>query len=74
MLRLCRAPRAAADEFWDDVRQIAGRFGLDPQRLAEAVKRGRVLARMQATTAGPGGFLLAARDGPAEPPGPPEEP
>ena len=41
MLRLCRTPRTDAKEFWDDVSCIAERFGLDPQRLAAVVKRGR---------------------------------
>jgi hypothetical protein len=71
MVRLCRAPRADPGEFREDVACIAERFGLDPRRLAEVVKRGRVVLRLQA--AGPGRDLLtAARDHEAEPP--PEPP
>jgi hypothetical protein len=70
MVRLCRAPRSDAPGFWEDVTVIAGRFGADPQRLAEAVKRGRVVLRLRA--AEPGGFLAAARD--HEPDPPPEAP
>jgi hypothetical protein len=74
LLRLCRAPRAGPEEFREDVQAIAERFGLDAGKLAEAVKRGRVIARMRAARPASGGFLMAARDGEAEPPGePPEE-
>jgi hypothetical protein len=70
MLRLCRAPRAEPQEFRDDITRIAERFGLDPDRLAAAVKRGRVVLRLRAAQSGAGGgFLMAARD-----PEPPEEP
>ena len=61
MLRLCRTPRTDAKEFWDDVSCIAERFGLDPQRLAAVVKRGRVVRRFQDADQG-GGSLMAARD------------
>ena len=71
MIRLCRVPRTDAGEFWDDVTALAGRFGLDAGRLAEAVKRGRVVLRLQAAQPG-GGFLAAARDHEPEPP--PEAP
>jgi hypothetical protein len=67
-LRLCRAPRAEPREFREDVTRIAERFGIEPQRLAEAVKRGRVVRRLRAAGAPGGGFLMAARDGEAEPP------
>jgi hypothetical protein len=62
MLRLCRAPRTGANDFLDDVTCIAERFGLDPERLAEAVKRGRVVRRFQQADPGSGGSLMAARD------------
>ena len=68
MLRLCRAPRPEAGEFWDDVTRIAGRAGIDPRRLAEAVKRGRVVRRLQAAGPSAGGSLMAARDREPEPP------
>jgi hypothetical protein len=61
MLRLCRAPRSAAEEFWDDVLRIAERFRLEPGRLAEVVKRGSVVRRLQSAPPA-GGFLMAARD------------
>ena len=68
MLRLCRAPRSDSGDFWDDVTTIAERFGLDPQRLAAAVKRGRVVRRFQQADEGAGGSLMAARDRDAQPP------
>lgn len=68
MLRLCRAPRTDPQDFWDDLTCIAERFGLDPQRLAEAVKRGRVVRRFQQAGQDAGGSLMAARDREAEPP------
>jgi hypothetical protein len=76
MLRLCRAPRAEPQEFWDDVTRVAERFGLDPVRLAEVVKRGRVVRTFQQASPGVGGSLLAARDRAGEPPPgqPPEGP
>jgi hypothetical protein len=73
MLRLCRTPRTENPEFWEDVSQVAGRFGIDPQRLAEAVKRGRVVHRLRAGPPAAGGFLMAARDRQDEAPGPPAE-
>jgi hypothetical protein len=60
LLRLCRAPRHGAEEFRNDIDCIAGKFGVDPLRLAEAVKHGRVVQRLL-EQAGPG-FLMAARD------------
>lgn len=67
MVRLCRAPRTEPSEFWEDVSAVAARFGLDAQRLAEAVKRGRVVIRLQAAQPEAGG-LMAARDRDDEPP------
>jgi hypothetical protein len=67
MLRLCRAPRTDPKEFWDDVTSIAERFGLDTGRLAEIVKRGRVVATFQ-KGGGSSGSLMAARDRVDEPP------
>jgi hypothetical protein len=74
MLRLCRAPRTDSREFWEDIRRVAEHFGIEPQRLAAVVKRGRVVRRFQA--GGAGGSLLAARDREPEPPPepPPEAP
>jgi hypothetical protein len=75
MLRLCRAPRTEPDAFWEDVRSIAGRFGMEPERLAEAVKRGRVVRSFQAARPASGGPLIAARDREDEAPADaPEEP
>ena len=76
MLRLCRAPRTDPPGFWEDITAIAGRFGIDPLCLAEAVKRGRVVGRLRAATPAAGGLLMAARDGEPEPPAdrPPEGP
>jgi hypothetical protein len=75
MVRLCRAPRTEPDAFWEDVRRIAGRFGMDPERLAEAVKRGRVVLSFRAARPGSGAPLIAARDREDEAPAAaPEEP
>jgi hypothetical protein len=75
MIRLCRVPRTEPGEFWEDVQAIAERFGIDPERLGEAVKRGQVVLRLQAARPA-GGGLLAARDRERDPPpvGPPEAP
>jgi hypothetical protein len=62
MVRLCRAPRPGFAEFREDVVRIADRFGLDPLRLAEAVKRGRVVTALRSAEAATEGFLMAARD------------
>jgi hypothetical protein len=67
-VRCCRAPRDDTVGFREDVARIAERFGLDRVRLAQAVRRGRVLRHMREGAAG-GAALLAARDAP-----PPEGP
>jgi hypothetical protein len=68
MVRLCRAPRTAADEFWEDVTRVAEHFDMEPQRLAEAVKRGQVVQRLQAGEPSGARFLAAARDHDEPPP------
>jgi hypothetical protein len=73
MLRLCRTPRTEPGAFWEDICAIAERFGIDPQRLAEAVQRGRVVWRMRGEPSAGGSFLLAARDREDEPEDPPPE-
>jgi hypothetical protein len=67
-LWLCGVPRR--DQFRADVAAVAARFGIDPDALAAAVRRGQSLARLRAAaaTAEPG-WLLAARD--PDPPGAP---
>jgi hypothetical protein len=65
-VRLCRAPRTEWGEFWEDVTCIAERFGLNADRLAEAVKRVRVLNTFQEARAEDAGFLMAARDSETE--------
>jgi hypothetical protein len=74
MLRLCRAPRTEPTEFWEDVTCIATRFGIDPQRLAEAVKRGQVVRRVLGPGPGAARPLMAARDREDEPPAETEGP
>ncbi len=64
-LRLCRMPREQAPLFWQDVEQIAQRFGLEPEPLAEIARRGQILLHLRnpepdRTQDAP--FLLAARD------------
>jgi hypothetical protein len=73
-LRLCRAPGGDPAQFRSDVGAIAGRFGLAPAKLAEAVRLGQGLARLRgpAPAAAESGFMLAARDD--EPKPPTEEP
>ena len=75
MLRLCRAPTDSA-EFRADVAAVAGRFGIDPTALAEAVRLGQGLAelRQAAPAAAEPGVLLAARDADRPPPPPVGEP
>src|SRR6266516_2521566 len=72
MLRLCRAPRPEPREGWEDITCIADRFGLDPQRLADAVKRGQVVRVFERSKQAAAGSLLAARDR-EDPPAPPPE-
>ncbi len=67
-LRLCRAPRPDPDGFRQDVAAVAGRFGVDVDRLAEIARRGQVLQKVRVsqrergTTDVRGGAFLAARD------------
>jgi hypothetical protein len=61
-LRLCRAPRPDPAGFREDVACIAAEFGLNPDRLAEIVMRGRAVREIGAAPAGGRGFLMAARD------------
>src|SRR5262245_14973563 len=70
-LRLCRAPRADPAGFREDIACVAAEFHLDPDRLTEAVMRGRAIQAMRAAPSGSRGFLMAARDeeaGKSEPP------
>jgi hypothetical protein len=64
-LRLCRMPRAQAALFWQDIEEIARRFSLDAEVLAEVARRGHSLLRMRIPVGDRDldkGFLLAARD------------
>jgi hypothetical protein len=73
-LRLCRAPRPEPAEFKADVTAVAQAFGIDPAKLAEAVRHGEGLVRLResARAAGEPGHILAARDDDREePPGEP---
>jgi hypothetical protein len=63
-LRLCRAPHAEPRPFWDDITRIAGHFGLDPNRLAEVVRRGQAIQRAKSAATGAPDLLAAARDAP----------
>jgi hypothetical protein len=65
MLRLCRMPQPQGPGFVTDIRTIAERFTLDPTTLAQVVRRGQNLLRMQPPAGAAGakaGVLLAARD------------
>jgi hypothetical protein len=65
-LRLCRVPRPDPPFFWQDTERIAARFALDPNTLADVVRRGlALLSLQQASEKRPAvekGFFLAARD------------
>lgn len=64
-LRLSRMPAIGAPEFWRDIQIIAERFSVDPDALAEVVRLGHSIVRLQttaATTADDAGLLMAARD------------
>jgi hypothetical protein len=62
MLRLCRTPDLEPVAFGRDIDQIAERFDANAGALAEAVRRGQVLAKFRAATMQERGTLLAARD------------
>jgi hypothetical protein len=72
LLRLCRMPQPQGPGFVTDIRNIAERFALDPTTLAQVVRRGQNLLRMQPPAGGAAGektgLLLAARDSEPEPP------
>jgi hypothetical protein len=64
-LRLCRNPDLDPACFWTDVEKIAGRFKLDPDKLAEIVRLGQAVCKLR--SAGSAlvegkGSLMAARD------------
>jgi hypothetical protein len=64
-LRLCRMPRTEAPQFWQDVEQIARRFAVDPDALAEITRLGQSLWHLRHPAGGGSQgqrFLLAARD------------
>ncbi len=65
MLRLCRTPDEEQTGFQRDIKRIAERFGIDENALAEVVRRGQALQRLQRSASS--GTLLAARDGKEEP-------
>jgi hypothetical protein len=69
-LRLCRMPRAQAPLFWQDIEQIAQRFSVNAEVLAEVARRGQSLFHLRtavASTKDEPNFLLAARDDSQEP-------
>jgi hypothetical protein len=65
-LRLCRNPDSMPPHFWNDVERIAGRFHLDPDRLAEIVRFGQALIQGRPPADAPvnpgTGYLMAARE------------
>lgn len=68
-LRLCRMPRTEPPHFWQDVEQIAKRFSVNTEALADVARRGQSLfhLRKAAGQKEASGFLLAARDDAREP-------
>lgn len=61
-LRLCRRPSSASPAFREELRAIAGRFGLKSEALAEVLRRGEALESLRAAEGE--GLLMAARDRP----------
>jgi hypothetical protein len=61
-LRLCRRPRPDAAGMREDTARIGERFGIDPLRLAEMMRRADALAAMRRDAAAGAGALIAARD------------
>jgi hypothetical protein len=72
-LRLCRMPRTPAPLFWQDVEQIAQRFAVTAEVLAEVARRGQSLFHLRAAASGQKderSILMAARDASQEPASP----
>ena len=65
-LRLCSNPPPDAPKFWNAIRQIAESAKIDPDILADIVRRGQTLLKVRpASESSPiqqPGFLMAARD------------
>src|SRR5271165_613401 len=64
-LRLCRSPDPLPPNFWRDVEQIASRFHLDSDTLAEVVRFGQGLLTFRSKDGNAdeaAGYLMAARD------------
>lgn len=61
-LRLCRRPRAEPRFFQQDLDQIATRFGVRADVLAQLVRRADALRAMRRASAPQAGLLIAARD------------
>jgi hypothetical protein len=64
-LRLCRMPRTQAPLFWQDVEQIAQRFAVSAEVVAEVARRGQSLFHLRDAAGGQkdtANRLLAARD------------
>lgn len=59
-LGMCRRPRPEPENFAEDVRRIAARFGLAEDRLAEVVRRSDALRAMREAESRD--VLAAARD------------
>jgi hypothetical protein len=68
---LCRRPIGTGPQFRRDVERIAERFGLEPLRLAEAIRYADALAATAAEDES--GWLAAARDREPEAYPPPQE-
>lgn len=62
---LCRAPLGEDESFHEGIEQIAARFSVDADALADAVRRGQAIFHM-AQRPNAAATLLAARDGDAQ--------
>ena len=64
-LRLCRMPRSQAPLFWQDVEQIAQRFAVSAEVVAEVARRGQSLFQLRGAASDQKvepNILMAARD------------
>jgi hypothetical protein len=68
MLRLCKSPAEESEDFHTGIDQISTRFKVDPDVLAEVVRRGHAIVQLRRGT-NMLGTLAAARDDDVQPDG-----
>jgi hypothetical protein len=62
LVRLCRAPGGDSQQFQKGIQEISAKFNINPQLLAEVVRRGQAILEL-ARPFSVKGMLAAARDG-----------